>query len=104
MHVVGLLRHVPLGVKVAMIMFPSWHVIVQFEGRDLYHTVTMQGVQTRGLCIEYDLAHCLGLLAAPAFDIAQDGSQGIPRNPAAQARRHDIVGALAFLGVRHLLA
>ncbi len=61
----GLGRHVALGVEVGVEMVAGAHVVEQLDAADLDHAVPGERVEARGLGIKNDLAHWAPFLAIP---------------------------------------
>src|SRR3954451_21301974 len=68
MHGESLLRHVALGVYVAVEFPPGRDVMQQFDAGDLDDPVPVAGIEASGLGVNHDFPHCLPpILCRAAF-------------------------------------
>jgi hypothetical protein len=62
-HVVGLLRHVALGIHMAMPSAARRNAIDEFDAADLDDAMTVERIKSRRFCVENDLAQSSSLPA-----------------------------------------
>jgi hypothetical protein len=58
-HLIGRLRHVALGVEMAMPHFSGWNTVDQLDAADLDDAMAQRGIESGGFGIEHDLAQRL---------------------------------------------
>ena len=65
-HPLGVLRHVALGVEIALEALARRDVVDQLDRTDLDDPVALRGLQAGGLGVEHDLTHVRPACPAPA--------------------------------------
>jgi hypothetical protein len=61
-HRIGVLRHIALGIDVAMEDAAGRHVIDELDAADLDDAMPVIGIESRRLGVEHDLAHAVSVL------------------------------------------
>ena len=110
-----ILRHVALGIDIAVKFSPGRDVVHQLDAGNLDDAMTLRRVEPRGLGVQHDLAHHR-LPRRPAHAPAPTGaarplgpeeSDDCPQSAQGQGPpqpgRHDEIGSPPLLAIRHLL-